>query len=119
MIRPLDLQVAWKSLPVQANRVLQEQASSLYRSMQDMNESYSRNIQQTKTISKISESAGSLLASIQKSDIKANYRLEELKQRWKGSRGKGRYPAYLSFPQGKGKEYFSSESYGNFLNLRA
>ena len=52
MIRPLDIQVAWKAVPVQASRVLQEQASAMYRSVQNLNESYSRNIEQAKTITR-------------------------------------------------------------------
>ena len=119
MIRPLDIQVAWKAVPLQANRVLQEQASILYRSVQDLNESYSRNLRQAEAITKITEAAAKLLSPIQKSDINANYRMEELKQRSKERRNKEKLYTLYAPRQNKGK-YFSSSSssYGDLLNLK-
>ena len=48
MIRPLDLQLAWNVIPKQAQQIVGEQASHVYRTMQDLNEAIqkSRNFSQ-------------------------------------------------------------------------
>lgn len=117
MIRPIDIQVAWKAVPTQANRVLQEQASALYRSVQNLSDSYSRNLRQAETINKITETAPNYLRPIQRSDINSNHRIEKWKEGSKERKEKEKLYALYGYRQSKSGA--SSSSYGDLLNLKA
>ena len=122
MIRPLDIQVAWKAVPLQAKHVLQEQASALYRSIQNLNESYSRNMEQAKTITKIKETAKNILGSIQRSDINVAYslELEDLKQRSRERKNEDKLNMIYAPRQSKSEHFSSHSSFdGDLLNLKA
>lgn len=74
MIRPIELQVAWKAIPVQASQVYYEQASSVYRSIQGMKDAYNRNKLQANTVQKLLSSTGNtMLSQSQNSDVNTSY----------------------------------------------
>ncbi len=68
MMSPMEIQVAWNAVPSQANQVLQQQASILYRSTQDLSDVKKESNFQSKAVNKVAESTSTLMRFLQKTD---------------------------------------------------
>ncbi len=120
MIQPLDLQLAWKAVPIQGDIVLQQQASSLYRTMQDLKDSHQRNLTHSQKVTQLAEGQTKLFLPLSNADLLPNTYPKQLKDRYKAKhKQQYEYEIYGSVSSmGKGK-HKNNLPKGSFLDLVA